>query len=256
MFIKVKKAKHIYEVYQYERLNLKPIESGDGAEYGESENADQNYLETVRRRRETVRDLAVMNFDNSSKFVTLTFRDTDDFDIKDIGDCNHEFKKFIQRLKRSLPDHELKYLAVIEFQKRGAIHYHMLANLPFIEANRLEQIWRNGFIKINAIDKVDNLGAYVTKYMTKDKADDRLRTEKGYFCTKGLDRPEVLKSWDLDLVSQQDRFMQLAQEIEGLEEANKKVFRQQYQNTELGLCTYEQYNANRERGKACSKRTK
>lgn len=60
----------------------------------------------------------------------------------------------------------------------------MISNLPYIAAKELENIWSNGFIKINAIDKVDNLGAYVIKYMTKDHADERLQGLKAYNCSK------------------------------------------------------------------------
>ncbi|GAI10009.1 unnamed protein product, partial [marine sediment metagenome] len=39
---------------------------------------------------------------------------------------NREFKKFIQRLRYQYGD--FKYMAVIEFQDRGAIHYHMISD--------------------------------------------------------------------------------------------------------------------------------
>jgi hypothetical protein len=48
--------------------------------------------------------------------------------------------------------HALKYVSVVEFQKRGAVHYHaVFFNLPFIVNDELAAIWSHGFIKINAI---------------------------------------------------------------------------------------------------------
>lgn len=69
---------------------------------------------------------------------------TSEENITDIKIANVEFKKFIQRLKWSRED--FKYLAVIQFQERGAIHYHMLANLDYIPKAKLNKIWGKGFV--------------------------------------------------------------------------------------------------------------
>ena len=47
----------------------------------------------------------------------------------------------------------------------------------------------NDFIRCNKIDNVDNVGAYVTKYMTKDNTDESYKVEKSYFSSKGLFKP-------------------------------------------------------------------
>jgi S-adenosylmethionine:tRNA-ribosyltransferase-isomerase (queuine synthetase) len=77
----------------------------------------------------------------------------------------------------------------VEFQKRGAIHFHMLCNLPYVDVNELAKVWKNGFIKLNRLDNVDNVGAYITKYMTKDNVDARLIGKKCYTMSKGLNEP-------------------------------------------------------------------
>ena len=60
----------------------------------------------------------------------------------------------------------------------------------------MEDIWGNGFIKINAIDNVDNVGAYVCKYMTKVD-DDRLKGRKMYFNSRNLNKPKEIKDNEL-----------------------------------------------------------
>lgn len=52
----------------------------------------------------------------------------------------------------------LEYLAYIAANSLYG-HYHLLCNLPFISAKTLQEIWGNGFIRINKIDDVDNVGA-------------------------------------------------------------------------------------------------
>jgi len=119
----------------------------------------------------------------------LTFKDN----VTDLKSANYEFTKFIQRVNYNYKI-KLKYSVVIEFQKRGAVHYHcVLYNLTEkINIKELSKIWGHGFIKINAIDKVDNVGAYVCKYMTKTD-DDRLKGKKMYFNSRGINKPQEIK---------------------------------------------------------------
>ncbi|MFZ2539948.1 MAG: hypothetical protein WAX04_13795 [Oscillospiraceae bacterium] len=126
-------------------------------------------------------------------FLTLTFSEN----IQDIAWANNEFRKFIKRLGNHIAHDQcyLKYLAVIEFQKRGAVHYHLIIfNLPYMPVKEISEIWRYGYIWINAVDHVDNLGAYVVKYMNKDNDDERLAGHKCYFSSRGLYKPKEIKA--------------------------------------------------------------
>ena len=105
--------------------------------------------------------LVDMNFDNRSKFLTLTFREN----IQDIAYANNEFKKFIKRLNYELyhtKKANLKYLATWE-------NHIILFDFPFISVNRLTTIWGHGFVKINKIDvdSIENRGRYISKYFDK-----------------------------------------------------------------------------------------
>lgn len=86
------------------------------------------------------------NFDNHTKFITLTFRDN----ITDIDYTNDELKKFLKRLNYYLHKRKtqlLKYIATWEKQSRGAIHYHIIFfDFPYIKKADLERIWGHGFI--------------------------------------------------------------------------------------------------------------
>jgi hypothetical protein len=142
--IKVYKLGDIIEIYKYEE----PVWAGyhkykSGIRIPADEKAKkENRAKVVTRIRNNVRRLAIANFDEHSKFFTTTFKDN----VTDIGFGNNQFKKFIKRLKYSYGD--FKYLAVIEFQKRGAIHYHILVDFEYIEQSELEKIWGNGFVWI------------------------------------------------------------------------------------------------------------
>lgn len=181
-----------FEVYTYEitqrrdfTRKKKPLleKTDDGIEVeekGELEVAKRK--ESIHRTRTEIRRLVNSNPD-FSKFYTLTFKEN----LKEVNIANKHFNKFIMRMEYRYG--KFIYLAVIEFQKRGAVHYHFLCNLPFITSKKIETIWGHGFIKIQRIKHVTNLGAYVCKYLHKDMTDKRLFRKKKYFCSENIERP-------------------------------------------------------------------
>lgn len=235
MYEKIVVAKGIIEVYEYEKLNV--IGKG-GHKIGDGEQRDENYKQTQRKRRNMIRQLICSNFDCQSKFITLTFGNCD-HDIKDVKQCNKQFNLFTHRIRRRYPD--FKYVAVVEFQDkndRGAVHYHMICNLPYIKKSELAELWGNGFIKINAIDKVDNVGAYVIKYMTTDIDDKRLQGLKAYNCSKGLQKPVEVKSWERSDV-------ELILQLKDMVKDKSPSYGSTYESEYAGKISYKQYNFNR-----------
>lgn len=130
------------------------------------------------------------NFDNKTKFLTLTFKDN----IQDITITNREFKYFIQRLNYYLYQTKiqtLKYIATWEKQKRGAIHYHVIFfDFPYIAKEKLQELWSHGFIKINRIDvdSKENRGRYLSKYFGKD-LELKEHKKKAFFKSQNLKMP-------------------------------------------------------------------
>ena len=182
---------NIAELYEYQYPIIKGLLSKrvgrKNAIYTDKATKQENRKKTQYRARKQVMRLINSNTFQMKKFVTLTFADN----ITDIKKANRSFKTFIQRLNYYLKKNhkqKIKYVAVIEFQKRGAIHYHLLCNAPYIENSILSDIWRNGFVRINQIENIDNVGAYITKYMNKDLADERLQGQKCYLTSKNLEK--------------------------------------------------------------------
>ncbi|WP_430615846.1 hypothetical protein IGI71_002830 [Enterococcus sp. DIV1279b] len=132
------------------------------------------------------------NFDNRTKFLTLTFREN----VQDIDYANNEFKKFIKRLNYALyhtKKAKIKYLATWEKQKRGAVHYHIiLFDFPYISVNHLTTIWGHGYVKINQIDvdSVENRGRYISKYFDKE-LDLKEHKKKAFFKSRNLKLPKT-----------------------------------------------------------------
>ena len=238
MKTKVVITKNIIEVISYEKLNTIPPK--EGIQDGIGVYREENYQKTQKARRNKIRRLVANNFESADKFITLTFNDHQNIDISNPKQTNKLFTKFIKRLKYQYPN--IKGIAVIEFQDkngRGAVHYHLIMNgLPYLKPKQLETIWSYGYVKINAIDKVDNVGAYVIKYMNKDLDDKRLMDCKAYLKIGKLLEPQELKSWKY-------------QDFEKLRELDLKLQKKiasyvgTYKSEKAGVITYSQFNLNR-----------
>lgn len=146
---------------------------------------------SIGRTRNTVRRLVSANFTNQSSFMTLTFEEN----LEDVRIANVCFKQFIRFIRHYIvsqgefPVENFKYLAVIEFQKRGAVHYHIIMTAPFFPAEILRIAWPYGYYKLNKTQHVENIGAYVSKYLYKDVNDPRLRGKRAYQTSRNLIRP-------------------------------------------------------------------
>lgn len=145
---------------------------------------------SLHKGRNIIRCLVQANFNAEAKFITLTFNDKNLFDTKSIKQCDEKFRLFIRRLKFKYP-HFKEYLMVREFQNRGVVHYHIIANLPYIAKDDLAKMWGHGFVWINEITNVFGIGAYLSKYLTKDMIDIRFKGFKTYIASRNLKRPVV-----------------------------------------------------------------
>lgn len=161
------------------------------------------------------------NFDNKTKFLTLTFKEN----IQDINQTNREFKYFIQRLNYHIYQTKtqlLKYIATWEKQKRGSIHYHVIFfDFPYIAKETLQQIWEHGFIKINRVDvdSKENRGRYLSKYFGKD-LELKEHKKKAFFKSQQLKMPIVKKLILTDEILQD----LLQEQVIFQKEYNRKVY--------------------------------
>lgn len=179
---------NVVEIYDYEKAVDKTCEQrkvGRGnSSFTTEETKRENRKKVANRARNYVKRKANAN-PQLNKFLTLTYKEN----MTDVNKARKDFDKFVKRVKTRYKD--FSYIAVPEFQKRGALHFHLLCNLPFVNVHELAQVWGYGYIKINRLDNVDNVGAYITKYMTKENIDERLIGRKCYSMSKGLNEPSI-----------------------------------------------------------------
>jgi len=244
---KIIQSGDIIEIYEYSEGYLKGYtlteKEINNRAFSESNPDDTDSRErSLQRAKKNLRRLINANVGQygkefTAKFLTLTFKDN----VKDLDKANYEFKKFIQRLNYycfGVKKNNLKYTCVVEFQKRGAIHYHVIIyNMPYLKANKISNVWGNGFIKINKIDNVDNVGAYVSEYLGQaekgqgyDVEDDRLKGRKSYFSSRGLFKPIEITN------------KKIVEQVAAALPKEYLTYSATFENEHIGSITYKQYN--------------
>jgi len=136
----------------------------------------------IKRIKKKCRRLALAN--DLSIHLVLTYKEN----MQDVDKADNQFKKFIFELRQIYP--RLKYMATREFQKRGAIHYHVLLNQR-VNNKKVQQLWKYGFISImQHRNKLTGI-MYVLKYIQKEIGETVMvtkngHTKKAYLSSQGL----------------------------------------------------------------------
>lgn len=142
---------------------------------------EQDKKSLARSMRE-LREIINTNVTDTShvRWVTLTYAEN----MTATEKLYHDFRKFNQRFQYYLDKHgysKAEYICCVEPQGRGAWHTHILfiweKKAPFIPNSELERIWGHGFTKITALDSVDNVGVYLTAYLTDVSLDEAIETD-------------------------------------------------------------------------------
>jgi len=157
----------------------------------------QRRLDNLKRTRKRFIQLVSINTTRIGKpaLLTLTMRS-----ILPISEANRLFTDFFRTLKRT-HNLDLCYIGVPEFQKRGAVHYHVLVwglddDILYGERNSrfLGNTWARGFLDCLPTDGSPKLAGYLAKYMQKAMHDDRLAGKRAFLASRNVMRPLLFKS--------------------------------------------------------------
>lgn len=189
------------EQFKLSKLNIKDIDLDNLYKESRVDSPKEIMLSNAIRSNLNCQRIAKTNRSVWETFITLTFKEN----ITDISTANKIFNAWRTNIKKLKPD--FKYLAVPEFQKRGAVHYHILSNLGIEDKDIIlkqqkktgkavkfddlydVKYWTKGFARVDFIkNDYKKIYSYICKYMTKD-IDNKLFGKKRYFYSQNLDKP-------------------------------------------------------------------
>lgn len=254
--VKVTTMKHIVEVQHMEKVNTEAhirklnsdeyvdLKTGEIREFEKTENRSQG-VNSLRKTFNRLRELINTNFEGSANelFVTLTYRG--ELQTNDTKTVYSDFKKFMMRMKYKYGDvSTIDYINVLEPHATGNFHMHVLMRFNdvqkiYIPNAELAEIWGNGFVTIQSLKNVDNIGAYVSAYL----ADIEVPEEKA----KNLEgHPDLIEK---EVNGQKKRFMKGARLVfyptgvniyrksKGIESAEKEKMSYKTAQKKLGAVT-------------------
>lgn len=197
--------------YMPRKNNACPIKKLNKFEYMDCKTGEIKKCDFINNRGDNInsiscsvaklRDLINFNFCGSSceLWATLTFgkdKVYNSFELYNI------FEKFIKRLRYKYNKQSIDYIYVPEPHDKKDWHIHVLFRSDktlYIDNKTLSSIWGHGFVKVNRLKDVDNIGAYLSAYLTNVK--DGEKTVKGaklylyppnhklYRCSSGIKSP-------------------------------------------------------------------
>jgi hypothetical protein len=150
--------------------------------------ADPKNYESLRATFKKLKRIIGANFKGgqSELWITLTYKDSP---MKDSERLYKDFKIFMKRLRKETGKY-LAYIVVIEPQRSGSLHAHLLLKTLdksrlYIENSVVAQLWGQGFVNVRRLKDSDNVGAYLMAYLTnidinnlEDKPDNRKKISK------------------------------------------------------------------------------
>lgn len=262
-YIKTIKTGNFIEVFSYEREPVSVFRVG-GRKSGTAPKSPYE-RERPKRRRSDSANRAKQSFwrivrgglsKGTPSLLTLTM-----LDIVGIRDAYKCYTSFGQKIRRTFGN-GISWVGVPEFQKRGAVHFHILIwGLPdelscrlgasysdksgkrkrkhicatnvLCERNtrRLAALWPWGWLDLVATDGNPRLAGYLSKYMTKALFDERLAGQKSYTRSRGMPSPQSFsKPVEVDVV-----FSEFLTPLPVVD------FERSYGTMWLGRCDYKRY---------------
>lgn len=202
--------------------NLKEIQSGDrveiykytvAQEYGFEGNnktgrkgkgkakVEKNRRETLYKARNNIIRMVNCNPDLTT-FITLTYAEN----MQNLQLSKYHLKTFFKMMQEDFTN--FRYLYVLEYQQRGAIHYHMLCNLyipvdtakpnerkkegqKILENQFHDMYWPHGWVDIRDLKQEGNTnaGLYVSAYLVEDLYKLDLGGARCYGYSRNIDKP-------------------------------------------------------------------
>lgn len=164
----------------------------DAPSHPNSEQKEENKQRAMRRARTAVRQsIMAAQLDH---LLTLTYRENQ---MDPVLAWKH-FARFRRLLRKHRRGRTFPYVAVLERQKRGAIHVHAAVS-GYQDVRLLRVLWNEaigdfeGNIDVKFFrQRLPTLARYLTKYITKDIGADHCEGDHRYKRSRGIVVPAVL----------------------------------------------------------------
>ena len=185
--VTVTKMGNITEIQHMEKMNRQvrirklnknqyvELETGEIKDFELSENRSEN-VNSLRQTMKKMRYLINNNFYGKTNELALTLTYAEN--MTDTKRLEEDLESFIDKLRYKFKGKsKIEYMHAIEPQERGAWHSHTLLRFDdlkyiYIPNDEIRTMWGQGIVTVKRIQNVDNIGAYLSAYLTDLPLDD------------------------------------------------------------------------------------
>ena len=185
--VTVTKMGHITEIQYMQKMNhtatIKKLSKDEYCDLATGEIKEFKHMDvrtdsynSLRQTFKKLRYLINNNFRGRKNelFVTLTFKPDETGWRPMVGDNKYLskcFTAFNRKLQAKYGVENVQFIRVLEPHADGHAHYHVLLrfdgyNSIYISNGELAEMWGNGHVTVHSLKNVDNIGAYVSAYLT------------------------------------------------------------------------------------------
>ena len=160
------------------------------------EQVAEDFAQKAQRARSTVRRTVMAG--GLDHMLTLTYREN----VTDLAKLNNDLTRFLRIMRRE--EGGYSFCAVLEFQKRGAGHWH-LAVRGYQDVNLIRRVWRSivgdGAINVRAWasgrmgSDPGRIAGYISKYITKS-INDHIPGAHRYRRSRDIVVEEIIEEFD------------------------------------------------------------
>lgn len=175
------------------------LRKGGGAKRDNETKSEMNevvLLKSQSRAKKQVKYKSMMM--NADRMLTLTYREN----MTDLNGKGWSDLKAFSRKMKSFFNEDWQYICVPEFQKRGAVHFHMAIS-GFFPVNKVRKFWRDivgeGNIDITSPRSIGKnswnpkrIALYLAKYITKN---DSVEFNKRRYSSTNIAPPPFVTGW-------------------------------------------------------------
>lgn len=161
--------------------------TGEIKEYKKSKTRDEQ-IGHLRTTFKKLRELINTNFigQPNEKFITLTYAEN----MQDVERLQRDFQIWMKSVRRKYG--KCDYINVVEPQERGAWHCHVLIKFyelenGYLDYDEFRKLWKYGYNKVKELNDIDNIGAYLSAYLT----DIEMTDETFEQATQDMDAIEI-----------------------------------------------------------------
>ena len=163
---KMNRVQRIQKINKHQYVELA---TGEIKDFELSANRSEN-INSLRKTMKKMRYLINNNFYGKKNELALTLTYAEN--MTDTKRLEEDLESFIDKLRYKFKGKSrIEYLHVIEPQERGAWHSHTLLRFEdlkyiYIPNDEIRNMWGQGIVTVKHLNNVDNIGAYLTAYIT------------------------------------------------------------------------------------------